>query len=77
MDAGSVGVMDRRSYGYNWSQPTELPRQPFLYWSAEHLGAAPAQMSAAITSMRMQPTDGFVALAIPFFAVGRPVEAGL
>tara|TARA_B100000795_G_scaffold145256_1_gene108762 strand:+ start:359 stop:463 length:105 start_codon:yes stop_codon:yes gene_type:complete len=26
-------------------------------------------MSAAITSMRMQPTDGFVALAIPFFAV--------
>tara|TARA_B100000787_G_scaffold132078_1_gene100942 strand:+ start:94 stop:306 length:213 start_codon:yes stop_codon:yes gene_type:complete len=35
-------------------------------------------MSAAITSMRMQPTDGFVALAIPFFAVSwLPEQAGL
>ena len=47
------------SFGYNWSQPTESPRVPYLYWTTEQLGSRiGGQMSAAITSMRMQPTDG-------------------
>jgi len=79
MDLESVGVMDERSFGYNWSQPKEPPREPYIYKTREQLGSRiGGQMSAAITSMRMQPTDGFVALAIPFFAVEwLPEQAGL
>ena len=65
-----TGKMDKRDFGYNWTHPTEPPRVPYIYKTREQLGArVGGQMSAAITSMRMQPTDGFVALAIPFFAV--------
>ena len=70
MDLMSIGKMDKRDFGYNWTHPTQPPRVPYIYKTREQLGArVGGQMSAAITSMRMQPTDGFVALAIPFFAV--------
>jgi len=64
-----AGAPDEQTYGYNWTHPGEELREPYLYWTHEQLGAkSDGQMSAAITSMRMQPTGGFVALAIPFFA---------
>ena len=71
--------MDKRDFGYNWTHPTQPPRVPYIYKTREQLGArVGGQMSAAITSMRMQPTDGFVALAIPFFAVEwLPEQTGL
>lgn len=63
------GDEDRRSYGYNWTEPNARPIHPWRFWSAEELGSDPqGQVSAAIPSMRVQPGGGFVAVIIPFFS---------
>ena len=80
MDQKAVGKPETAPFGYNWTTrgATELT-EPYMYWSQERLGSTPkGQMSAAITSMRFQPTGGYIALAIPFFSTAwLPDERGL
>ena len=70
IDSTGKGEQATESFGYNWTAPTQPLAEPFVHWTSEQLGSAPTgQFSAAITSMRMQPTSGYIALAIPFFSL--------
>ena len=76
---GRPASEDTETFGYNWTDRAAAPASPYMWWDSERLGARPSgQMSAALTSMRTQPTSGYVALAIPFFATEfLPEQRGL
>lgn len=60
----------KTSFGFNWTHPEEELSQPWVWLSDEYLGASKeGQMSAALPSMRLMPTGGFVSTIIPFFSV--------
>ena len=70
IDTSGKGELATEQFGHNWTAPTQSLAEPFVHWTQEQLGSIPGgQFSAAITSMRMQPTSGYVALAIPFFSL--------
>lgn len=57
------------SFGHNWTHPNSPPSHPWEYHSVEELGAnEEGIISAAVPSMRTYDSDGYVAVAIPFFS---------
>ena len=71
---------DKRSFGFNWTTDGATPlTHPWSYMNHTTTGANSAgQMSAAVPSMRMMPTGGFVSVIIPFFSTTwLPEEEGV
>ena len=63
------GAASRRTFGKNWTDPEQPPIHPWEFFNTEELGSDPdGVVSAAVASMREYDTDGFIALAIPFFS---------
>ena len=59
----------RESFGFNYTAPSRPLAHPFRYFSAEEVGGNPEGVqSAAIPSMNIYETAGFVAVVIPFFS---------
>jgi len=75
----STERMDMADFGYNWTNGGASPLlRPWTYLSEDYIGSQKTGvMSAAIPSMRMMPTGGFVAIVIPFFSTAWiPEEEG-
>ena len=63
------GIGNTTSYGYNFTHPDEPLAHPFTHFDYTELGSDPSGMvSAAIPSMRVHATSGFVAFVVPFFS---------
>ena len=68
-DVTLVDEGSKAPFGYNFTHPDQAISHPFVHLTEEQLGSNPAGMvSAAIPSMRVHETAGFVALVIPFFS---------
>ena len=70
---GRIGYSDGTApFGYNWTLEEgtpELPLSyPFLWHSAVEMGSAPKISSAAPSSHRDFPGDGYASFVIPFFS---------
>jgi len=62
----SEGAWATEPFGHNWTHPGAPLDHPFVWYTAEELGANPAgTVSAAIPSMRTMPADGYVATIVP------------
>ena len=63
------GAGSDQPFGFNHTHHDQPMSQPWTHFTAEQLGANPGGIvSAAIPSMRLYETDGFVAVVIPFFS---------
>ena len=63
------GEGDTASFGSNWTNRSLPPLRPWDYFTKEELGGNDGGViSAAVPSMRTYDSDGYVALAIPFFS---------
>ena len=63
----SAAWHDDSSFGFNWTHPAAPLSNPFLWWSADHLGAKPTLDSRPTRGMSYE-SSGHVAVIIPFFS---------
>jgi hypothetical protein len=71
--------VSKQPFGFNWTHPDMPPAIPWKYFTVEELGANPGGQPSASTSSSYNtlPTDGFIAVIIPFFsAVLLPDQEG-
>jgi len=63
-------VISKDSFGYNWTHHDQPLYEPYVYLSSDELGSNPMGQDSASTTATYNslPTDGFVAVLIPFFS---------